>query len=245
MPRVDPLDKAAWAASRKIESRYGVELRRLARHIADLIRSLVATPEILQAALLRYSDAIRPWADAVAARMLKQVDLRDAATWERATRDMGRAVQREIRYAPTGQVMRRLQTEQVDLITSLPQEAALRVQQQAAEAISTGERFDQRTKKIMEIGGITKNRATLIARTETAKASSILVQSRAQYIGSEGYIWRTAKDSDVRASHKKMEGKFIRWDSPPTVDEGVAPYHAGQIYNCRCYPEPVIPDQFD
>ena len=36
-----------------------------------------------------------------------------------------------------------------------------------------------------------------------------------------------------------MEGKFVRWDSPPTLDGMTG--HAGEFPNDRCYPEPVIP----
>jgi uncharacterized protein with gpF-like domain len=45
----------------------------------------------------------------------------------------------------------------------------------------------------------------------------------------------------VRESHKAMNGKFVRWDSPPTLSDGTTT-HAGQIYNCRCYPDPVLPE---
>jgi uncharacterized protein with gpF-like domain len=37
-----------------------------------------------------------------------------------------------------------------------------------------------------------------------------------------------------------MEGKFVTWDDPPTLDGMKG--HAGQFPNCRCYPEPVIPE---
>jgi uncharacterized protein with gpF-like domain len=69
----------------------------------------------------------------------------------------------------------------------------------------------------------------------------VLTQARAEHIGSEGYIWRTSNDSDVRHSHKEMNGRYVRWDTPPRLSDGTVT-HAGQIYNCRCYPEPVIPD---
>ena len=36
-----------------------------------------------------------------------------------------------------------------------------------------------------------------------------------------------------------MEGKFVSWDSPPTLDGMTG--HAGEFPYCRCYPEPVIP----
>jgi SPP1 gp7 family putative phage head morphogenesis protein len=94
--------------------------------------------------------------------------------------------------------------------------------------------------EIKRTGDVSIGRAKLIARTETSRTASVMTQARAQRIGSTGYIWRTAHDSDVRGSHKHMNGEFVRWDSPPTLDDMTG--HAGCLPNCRCYPEPVIPD---
>ncbi|MGN5479510.1 phage minor head protein [Cupriavidus basilensis] len=58
-------------------------------------------------------------------------------------------------------------------------------------------------------------------------------------IGSPGYFWRTSGDKDVRDSHRDMEGKFVEWDKPPTLDGMTG--HAGCFPNCRCYPEPALP----
>ena len=42
-----------------------------------------------------------------------------------------------------------------------------------------------------------------------------------------------------RPAHRAMEGKFIKWSQPPTLDGMTG--HAGEFPNCRCHPEPVIP----
>jgi hypothetical protein len=39
-----------------------------------------------------------------------------------------------------------------------------------------------------------------------------------------------------------MEGKFVEWGKPPTLDNYTA--HCGEFANCRCFPEPIIPDRF-
>jgi hypothetical protein len=46
------------------------------------------------------------------------------------------------------------------------------------------------------------------------------------------YIWRTAGDDKVRASHAANDGKIIAWDNPPTTG------HPGEDINCRCVAEP-------
>jgi SPP1 gp7 family putative phage head morphogenesis protein len=249
MPRNDPRERAAFARIKRAEKGYGINLRRLARHVADLIDGAgilnFRMAAMLEGALRKYAEIIEPWAASAAARMLAEVQLRDTQAWEAHTREMGQLIKRELRLAPTGQVMQRLQSEQVGLIKSLPLQAAQRVHEMTLEGISSGERFEDIAKRIQAQGGITKNRATLIARTEVGRAASNLTQARAQFVGSDSYIWRTSNDPDVRDSHKRMEGKVIRWDSPPTVDKGVAPYHAGCIYNCRCWAEPIVPDHFE
>lgn len=247
MPRrVDPKSRKIWAASKRAESRYGVALRKLAatvRHIIEAFPTANAeTMSVLQAHLKRYAETIDPWARSVARRMLADVSLRDARAWEEHSRSMGRAIKREIDMAPTGAVMRRLEAEQVHLIKTIPLEAAEQVQQLAIESLSTGERYETIRSKVEALGSDTRWKATRIARTEISRASSNLTQARAQFIGSDSYIWRTAGDSDVRDTHAAMEGKVFRWDSPPVVDKGRPAYHAGCFPNCRCYAEPIIPD---
>ncbi|EOT9334790.1 phage minor head protein [Escherichia coli] len=76
--------------------------------------------------------------------------------------------------------------------------------------------------------------------TELGRATGALDQARALSIGSNGYIWRTAEDGDVRHSHREMEGKFVEWGRPPTLDGMTG--HAGELPNCRCYKEIVLPN---
>ena len=80
----------------------------------------------------------------------------------------------------------------------------------------------------------------MLARTAVSSTAEALVETRAKSIGSVGYVWRTARDGDVRPSHKAMEGKFVAWNDPPTLDGYRA--HAGCFANCRCRPEPVLPE---
>ena len=248
MARNDPRERAAFAKARRAENAYGRNLRRLAQHVADLIKGYapidLAGASLLQSALQGYERLIGPWAASAAERMLKEVSMRDTQAWETHTRQMGYAIRREIADAPTGYILKALQAEQVSLIKSIPLKAAQQVHERALAGISSGARFDVIAASLLEVGDITKNRATLIARTEVGRAASNLTQARAQHIGSEGYIWRSAEDADVRPTHKKMDGKYVLWSDPPQTDKGLAPYHAGCGPNCRCYAEPVIPTKF-
>lgn len=239
--------RARWARARNAAKRYGVQLRKIAAQVGVIIDGFAPDGEVhnlpqLQATLNRYAELIEPWAKSVGGRMVADVGIRDLSAWTEHGRDIGVNLRKLIETAPTGQVLKALQGEQVDLITSLPREAAQRVHQLTLEGITASTRSSTIAKEILKSGEVTKSRATLIARTEVARTASMLTQVRAINIGSEGYIWRTVGDSDVRESHKHMAGKFVRWDTPPEVDPGKF-YHAGQFPNCRCYPEPQIPEE--
>ena len=235
--------RSAFIRAKKLFTSYSARLRKIARHIGDIVSGFdlhtVQGQTMLQASLHRYADVLTPWAEVAAERMVTEVAQNDKQAWRRLSAEMGRSLQREIETAPTGNVMRALMSEQVGLIRSLPIEAAQRVHKVVTEGLSQGLRADQVAAEIMKTGVVVRSRADLIARTEVGRASTTLTQVRAQHIGSTHFIWRTAGDSDVRPTHRALNGKTFRWDDPPECDPG---HHAlpGCIWNCRCYAEPLI-----
>lgn len=237
------------ARARKVEKRFGVQLRKISSHIDTIVKGFDLTDESvypsITSALRRYAATLHDWAVSTAGRILTDIALRDEQTWMEYSADMSRALRDEIRNTPTGEIMRKLQSEQVVLIKSLPLEAAKRIQDKVNENVISGARIDKDLIDfIMSSGDVSRSRANSIARTETSRATGALTQARAEAIGSEGYIWRDMGDSDVRHDHKDLNGKFFRWDSPPIADKrNGARAHPGCIYNCRCYPEPVIPEE--
>lgn len=239
-------EKAKFSASIRAEKDFARHLRKIAAIVGHKVEQFdpLDPSEMteLEHMLMQYSELIRPWARAVSRRMLTDVSRRDEREWKKVSEHMSESIRSEINARnPTGKMLRTLHAEQVELITSLPLKAAQRVHELTIQTLSDSTRASDIAKEILRTGAVTKARANLIARTEVARSSSLLVESRAKTIGSEGYVWRTSRDQDVRPSHRKMEGKYVRWDSPPTLTDGTTT-HAGQIYNCRCYPEPVIPD---
>lgn len=193
----------------------------------------------IAASLERYAQIIEPWATAVANRMISEVAARDRKQWMMVSAQMGRALHKEIETAPTGALLRQRLSEQVSLIKSIPEDAAKQVHELTIGAAVEGKRPDDLVDEIMRIGGVTRSRATLIARTEVARTATELTRARAEHVGSKQFIWRTMKDENVRKSHRRLEGKVFSWDDPPECDPG---YHAlpGGIFNCRCYPEPIL-----
>jgi len=241
-------EKANFKRSRKVERGYVDRLRQLARHIDNLVRGVYdpekpETARTLESLLRQYAETAAPWAQAVGARMVAEVAARDETTWMEVSRKMGRALRKEIETAPTGAMMRQRLEDQVDLITSIPREAADRVRKLTTEGIVQGTRPAEIAKEIMRTGEVSESRAMLIARTEVSRTATELTRARAEHVGSPGYWWRTSGDSDVREDHRILNGEFIRWDSPPIADRrSGARAHAGCIYRCRCWPDVVIPE---
>lgn len=193
-------------------------------------------------ALEKYSDIIDGWAHRVATDFALEVARQNDKEWRHHSQYISDELRHIVQSTPVGQVIRGIVGEQVKHIKSLPLEAAERIydiQNKAIEAVVAGGRAEPFAKEIAASGDVAASRARLIARTEIGRASTALTQARALAIGSDGYIWRTADDGDVRHSHGDMEGKFVRWDRPPTLDGLTG--HAGALPNCRCYCEVVIP----
>lgn len=236
-------ERASFDAVRRAERHYTVQLRKVARAVGDIVKAFPADDPLsipkMQAALHRYSELLVPWAEAVAKSMLADVSRRDERVWAQITQGMGVALRDEIRRAPTGARMQFLLADQVAEITSIPKDAAERLGKLVTEALYTGTRAAEISKEIQYSGHVSRSRADMLARTGVGTASTQLTRARAEYIQSPGYLWRTSRDSAVRESHRKMEGKFVAWDKPPTLDNYTA--HAGEPANCRCWCEPIVP----
>ena len=257
------LARLQFAKSRRAERTLSAQLVKLGRNVGKLISKHVASGQQsdlrrLLSALDAYAAQIKPWAVSVARKMILDVAQRDAAAWRKASQRIGVALGKEVNKTPLGPAMQALLDEQVDLITSLPREAAERVQRLSVEALVAGKRASSVLDEILRTEQVTVNRARCIARTETARAAATITEVRARRIGSTGYIWRTMLDEDVRpkptdpnynklntlamGSHRKLEGTVHSWDDPPIAGSRGERAHPGCIYNCRCYAEPIIPD---
>ncbi|MDH0030328.1 MULTISPECIES: phage minor head protein [unclassified Acinetobacter] len=233
--------------ARKVEIKYGRQLRQIASYIDSIVKGFDVNDETvypaIATALRRYAASLDVWAHSAAGRVLTDIALRDEKTWMIYAKDMSKGMRDQIRNSDIGAVYQQLLAEQVALIKSLPLDAANRVHDLATRALIEGNRSSEIAGLIMATGRVTRSRANTIARTEVSRASTLFTEVRAKSIGSKGYIWRDSEDGDVRHDHHLLNGEFIPWDSPPIVDRkrGIRA-HAGCIYNCRCYPEPVIPE---
>jgi SPP1 gp7 family putative phage head morphogenesis protein len=230
--------KKAWKPSKAAEKRYAKQLSSVAKEVSARLAG-GGTPAELQDALKQYAEQLTPWANQAAANMLGAARKKNEQTWREAANkwsiDLGGMLDADIDDA-----VREMVERNVLLIKSLPTHAAERVGEMAQKAVLNGTRAETLAKEIAKQGDVTMSRARTIAQTEVSKAQTGLTRARSEAFGGEGYIWRTARDGNRRPSHAAMEGRFVRWDSPPTLDGMTG--HAGEFPNCRCYAEPVVHD---
>lgn len=172
-------------------------------------------------------------------------------TWREAARANGKgaliyhALMQEMQ-GPMGVVVRRYIAQNAQYIQSVPETIAREMTPYIMEQSFAGLRHTNIAKNLQaKFGHISDVKANLIARTETAKTATALTQSRSEYMGIEWYRWRTSEDARVRDAHRIMDKVLVGWNDPPSPEQldhmkDVGHYHAGCIWNCRCYTEPVV-----
>ena len=126
-------------------------------------------------------------------------------------------------------------TENVDLITSIPDEYFAKLRKVVAKGFEQGTRHETLIDEIQRIGKVTESRARLIARDQTSKLNSAFNKARQTGLGIERYEWQTAGDERVRPEHQAHDGKIFSWNDPPE-DTG----HPGEDIQCRCVAIPIF-----
>lgn len=195
-----------------------------------------------------YSDFVM----AAVQRMVTGLSTGNYDTWRKAAKEASKGnqlyrsllleMQKGIGSAIYDQIM-----ENANLIRTLPTDTAKKVVENITKEAYKGKRASEIARMIEEeTSKHSRASAKLIARTEVSKATTALTKARSEDLGLRWYVWRTALDGDrVRKSHRNMEGVLVAWSNPPSPEElvgepSVGNYHAGNIWNCRCYPEPLI-----
>lgn len=201
-----------------------------------IVRIIISSE--LDQTMNKYLKKMTPWAQKLAQTTLNQIN-KNSANWWKNNTNFTKVLKEERFQNANGLVATHLQNLQVDLIKSIPREAALRVQHLAARASVEGERASELAERILATEDITLARAKTIARTEISRANATFNQARAEYVGATDYIWRTAEDEIVRESHAEVDGQVFSFLAPPTLSDGEMG-HPGEFVNCRCFAEPII-----
>lgn len=185
-------------------------------------------------------------------RMVTPIAVQNMRTWRMAAKkatknpSLYRMLMGEINQGLKSDIEIQIE-ENANLIKTLPTDVAKKVTKDISDMALKGMRASEIAKIIREqTDKHSRASAKLIARTEVSKTTTALTKARCDNLDLHWYVWRTAEDGDrVRKSHRIMEGVLVNWNEPPSPEalageKSVGNYHAGNIWNCRCYPEPLI-----
>lgn len=205
--------------------------------------------------LIANSEEFKKYAERSAMKMVTGLFSDAGKTWREAAKinSKGRVIYEALKKeldTPIGWIVNEQIQRNASLIKSLPLDVSRDITEHVAKETFKGRRAVNIAHDLQkEFVFMSERKATLIARTEVSKTSTALTKARCESVGIKWYIWRTSKDQRVRNSHEHMDGVLIHWDNPPSPEKlsnqkFVGYYHAGNIYNCRCYPEPVVRLEF-
>lgn len=127
----------------------------------------------------------------------------------------------------------------VSLIKAIPEESLDKMREIVYDGYSKGKTTTQMIKEIQRAYRISRRRAELIARDQTAKLNGEIQRAQQLDAGIDSYIWCTTGDERVRRSHAALNGKKFSWNDAPVNDDG-RKCHPGEDYQCRCIGRPVF-----
>lgn len=243
--------KERWRLKQRLELSYQRSITRLLNKIFESIDTINPSEIASNVGKIVRSQEFKDLAYKLASNMVLTINVQNKRTWREAAKEImqGAKVYKMLQNELQGNVggeIQRLIERNARIIRTLPLDICYKVTDHVKEQSLKGIRATDIAKEIQKMfPEKTRANATLIARTETSKTSTALTQARATERGDMWYIWHTSEDGRVRKSHDHMDGVLVHWNNPPAPEiligkksEGY--YHAGNIYNCRCYAQPVV-----
>ena len=242
-----------WQINRILEQKYRQSLSKIIKLINQSISGTETIQDINNVLYGIYqTDAYQQLSDDMARKFVTLCNSTDAKTWREAAR--GGSINPEFikrlnnnLYSNVGVMVEAKIWDNAQLIKTLPLNVAEHITHFVKTETYKSIRASEISKELQsKVNGYAKARADTIARTESSKAMTALTEARSRDVGVNWYQWRTADDGNrVRNSHRHMEGVLVRWDDPPSPEalvgkKSVGKYNAGNIYNCRCYPSPLV-----
>lgn len=137
--------------------------------------------------------------------------------------------------------IRRWVDENVNLISTLPDESLEEMRRVIEESFLSGKTNRDIVKEIQERYKVSRNKARFYAVDQLAKLNASIAKQQQTSCGVEEYEWSSSRDSRVRERHKQLDGTIQRWDNPPIVDYKTGRRaHPGEDYRCRCVAIPIF-----
>lgn len=243
-----------WRRARHIEYEFRTSLFKICNIFNRIAKSTSHDKAAFNKAMFDFqnSEQYERFITSSVKRMVTGLNQGNSRTWREAAKKatkgkmLYQALMEELDKG-THRIIENQVIENVSLIKTLPMDVADKVVRDIEEATYKGKRASEMEKMIRsKTNQHARASARLIARTEVSKTTTALTKARSQELDLHWYVWRTALDGDrVRKSHRNMEDVLVNWNEPPSPEQlvgekNVGYYHAGNIWNCRCYPEPLL-----
>ena len=242
------------AEARKAEKKY----KRLLNGIMQRLKKLIAGItdfNAVQAVLMKFAatKTFQKLCRETARQVVTMLAVGQMQSWRAAASasSQGRriflALQKELKTTPIGVRVNQIIDQNARLIQTVPQSLANEFSRIAGETQFAGMRPEELLEEFKKRAPhLTDVQARRIARTETGKAATALVQARAESMELPLYTWLTSRDERVRDSHRLMNGVICSWNDPPNPEllageeRTYGNYHPRGIFNCRCDALPIV-----
>lgn len=134
-------------------------------------------------------------------------------------------------------ILRKTTKDNVDLIVDLPKKYYEQINKIVYNGLTSGSDFGSLRKQLVQIEGINKRRAKLIAVDQTQKLVGKLNQVRQENEGITRYQWSSRLDARTRDRHIENDGNVYEWSD---TNPGKAFGRPGEEVRCRCTGRGVV-----
>lgn len=239
---------------RRAENTYNRLLNRILKWIDDSVMKCTDPadlPRLMQSIINspRFDRLCRQAAQQMATMLAvgQKASWREAARASSQGRRIYKALMKELNTTPIGPTISATVEANAKLIKTVPQTMAKKFSALAKQRRFEGVRHEDIMQEIQaKAPHLREFEAKRIARTESAKASTALIQARAESWGLNWYKWASVNDERTRDAHRAISGIYCQWSDPPNPEaifgghNSGGNYHPGCIYNCRCQARPVL-----
>lgn len=233
---------------------------RYARAILKLITSEIPeelTPQNIDIWIDKFSEIseneyFEKSAELIARAMVRDINIHNVFNWRESSRTIAGAARfaRSAQESSKGAINQAI-LDQIRLSKELISELPDKIASLLASEVETARANDNTEEGIYHLisrrlSPLLVYRATLLARTDPHRANSAMTKARSEDFDLPLFIWKTAKDSYVRYSHKRMEDVVVFWDDLPSPEalvglpSSLGNYAPGDCPNCRCGAFPVF-----
>lgn len=146
-----------------------------------------------------------------------------------------------------GDVAKAAVKQNVALIKSIPSRYFEQIEGAVMRSIQTGKGMADLYPEIQKMGDVSKKRAELISRDQTAKATTAINKARMNGLGIKKFEWlhsageKHPRELHITAAPGGLNHGIFEINNPPIIDERTGERGLpGQLINCKCRMVPVI-----